>query len=69
MGVIKRLPATGFTCYMCKISTVHGAKYVYRTFDFSPKNPPREFDICTKCAIRESKFKKKDKLDKFLGEE
>ena len=48
---------------------MHGAKYVYRTFDFSPKNPPREFDICTKCVIRESKFKKKDKLDKFLGEE
>ena len=67
MSIVKRIIRSDFTCYMCKTYVFLKDKYTYRTFDFSPERPSIEFDVCTKCAIRESKYKKKEQLDKFLG--
>ena len=67
MAVIKKLPKDEYTCYMCKEYCFIKHKYIYQTFDFSPERPSLEFEICPKWAIRESKYKKLDQLDKFLA--
>tara|TARA_R110000824_G_scaffold189110_1_gene370552 strand:+ start:81 stop:284 length:204 start_codon:yes stop_codon:yes gene_type:complete len=65
--VIKRLSTDGFVCEMCKTSSFNGRRYIYETFDFSPKNPSRQLIICKKCAIREHGSKHKKKFDEIFN--
>jgi len=67
MSIIKRLPSDGFTCYMCKYTTFHGSRYVYKTFEILPKNPSIEFIVCKKCAIREHGSKHKKNFDEIFN--
>ena len=67
MPVIKKLSSDGFTCEMCQKSTFDGRRYLYETFDFSPKNPSRQLIICKKCAIREHGSKYKKKFDEIFN--
>ena len=47
---------------MCEDLVFYSYRYVYETFEILPKFPKHELIICEKCARRESKLKKKDKI-------
>ena len=63
--VNKRLPKEPFNCTMCKKYNIAQYRYVYTTFDFSPKHPSQDLIICEKCAVREGKFKNIKELRSF----
>jgi len=52
---------------MCKYTTFHGSRYVYKTFEILPKNPSIEFIVCKKCAIREHGSKHKKNFDEIFN--
>ena len=68
MNLIKRLPKKRFNCRMCKSDIWKDFQYILKTFEILPKCPARELIVCYKCAIRESKFKKRKDLDSYLHE-
>ena len=61
-NVNQKLPKSNYHCDMCKKYYMSHPQYVYETFEILPKFPKHELIICEKCARRESKLKKKDKI-------
>ena len=59
-----RLSREPFTCEMCKEYYVGQYRYIYNTFQIS-RTPTTRLIICEKCAVRESKFKNKQQLNKY----
>ena len=68
MELTKKLIRKKFTCSMCKSNIWFDSQYVLETFEILPKTPKEELIVCYKCAIRESKFKKRKDLDSYLDE-
>ena len=51
---------------MCKKHCLGQNKYILETYGILPKTPSEELGVCVKCVARETGFKNKKDIDKYL---
>ena len=51
---------------MCKKWCLGQNQYILETFGIGKRHPSEELGVCVKCVMRETVFKKKKDVDKYL---
>ena len=66
MKLLRKTNIREFDCVMCKKWCLGQNQYILETFGIGKRHPSEELGVCVKCVMRETGFKKKKDVDKYL---
>ena len=66
MELVRKTNIREFICIMCKKWCLGQSQYILKTHEVGERHLSEELEVCTKCIIRETIFKKKQDVDEYL---